>query len=245
MSKDMTNKLRADCEKLIYQVFDAIDPSKTNSEHYKQVFSKMSNEQFKKYISQKFPYRLHVRPFEIEPKMADAKKALDILGVPLLEKITEPFVYTDDKGRPVSTKEALVGPIHLKKVQQFVTKKNSYSVNIGQRDMKSGLLISHDKNGKESDRELEALSIMGLTNTMKEFTTIRADYMDAKSEAYNTINTIGSVSLEDLDIHGTDSLAKNMMNAYLIGAGLYSDMLNTDYYLPYTLTNKKKEIERK
>ena len=38
---------------------------------------------------------------------------------------------------------------------------------------------------------------------------------------------------------------KNMANAYLIGAGIMSNMINEDYYLPYTLENKKKEISRK
>ena len=30
-----------------------------------------------------------------------------------------------------------------------------------------------------------------------------------------------------------------MANAYLIGAGIMSNMINEDYYLPYTLENKK------
>ena len=40
MAKDMNNKLRAECEQLIYKVFDALDPSKTNSDFYKEKFSK-------------------------------------------------------------------------------------------------------------------------------------------------------------------------------------------------------------
>ena len=139
----------------------------------------------------------------------------------------------------------MVGYMHIKKVQQFVTKKNAMSVDISQRDMKSGLLLSHDKNGKESDREFESLTIYGLKDTMKEFGTVRADAMDAKNLAYNNINTVGSLSLKELDIDNKDSLSKNMMNVYLLGALIYSDVINEDYYLPYTLDNKKKELERK
>lgn len=245
MSKEMTDKLRSECESLIYKVFDALDPSKANSNYYKEKFSKMSNAEFKKFVSQKFPYRFYVTPFKIEPGIQEAKNALDILGVPMLEKVALPYLYEDEEGNSVTTKECLVGYLHLKKVQQFVTKKNAMSVDIAERDMKTGLLLSHDKNGKESDREFESLVINGLTDTMREFGTIRADYMGAKNTAYNTINTTGSVSLKELDLVGADSLSKNLMNTYLLGSLIYCDMLNEDYYLPYTLQNKKKELERK
>lgn len=245
MAKEMTDKLRSECEEMIYKVFDALDPSKTNSEHYKKIFANMSNDQFKKFISGKFPYRFHVTPFKIEPGMKEAEKAAKILGIPLLEKVTLPFLYQDSNGRSVTTKPALVGYMHLKKVQQFITKKNAMSVDIAQRDMKTGLLLSHDKNGKESDREFESLTVSGLTNTMKEFASVRADAMNAKNAAYNNINTTGSLSLKDINIDYDDSLAKNMMNVYLLGSGIYSDIINQDYYLPYTLKNRKKELERK
>lgn len=245
MSKEMTNKLRSECEELIYKVLDTVDKTKANSEHYKAIFSKMSNDEFKKYISKQFPYRFHTRPFEIEPTMEDCEKALKILGVPLLEKVYSPYTYEDKEGRVATTKECLVGYMHIKKVQQFITKKNAMSVDIAQRDMKTGLLLSHDKNGKESDREFESLVVNDLTNTMKEFSTIRADAMDAKNLAYNTINTTGSVSLEELNIDPSDSLSKNMMNVYMLGALIYTDVINQDYYLPYTLSNKKKEMERR
>ena len=80
---------------------------------------------------------------------------------------------------------------------------------------------------------------------MKEFATVRADAMDAKNLAYNTINTTGSLSLEELNIDPSDSLSKNMMNVYMLGALIYTDVINQDYYLPYTLSNKKKEMERR
>lgn len=245
LAKEMTDKLRAQCEELIYKVFDALDTTKSNSAYYKEKFSKMSNAQFKSFISEKFPYRLYITPFKIEPTMQDADKALKILGVPMLEKVALPYLYEDENGNSVTSKECLVGYLHLKKVQQFITKKNAMSVDISQRDMKTGLLLSHDKNGKESDREFESLVINGLTDTMKEFGTIRADAMDAKNLAYNTINTTGSISMKELDVQNSDSLSKNLMNTYLLGSLIYCDMINEDYYLPYTLQNKKKELERK
>lgn len=242
---ELTKKKREEIEALIFKVFDAIDPSKTNTEHYKQLFSNMTNEQFLKFISLRFPYRYHEKPFVTEPDMADIEKGCNILGVPLMEKLNLPYLYTNKDGIPAQSKECLVIYIPLKKVKQFITKKNAMSVDISQRDMKTGLLTGFDKNGKTSDREMESLAVMGLENTMIEFSRPRADGMKSKNQMYNTINTTGMVSLNDISIDEDDSLAKNLLNTYLIGSLINSNLINQDYYLPITLKNKKKQIERK
>ena len=68
--------------------------------------------------------------------------------------------------------------------------------------------------------------------------------MRSKNMMYNTINTIGQVSLEDIPIDPDDSLSKNLLNAYLIGSHLKSNLILQDYYLMYTLKSKGKTIER-
>ena len=241
---NISPKQRKEVEALVYEVMDALDSTRSNSDHYKEMFAKMSDDQFFKFISKDHPFKFYTRPFEIEPKIEDAEKALNILKVPLMEKIYLPYMYTDKNGHPVSTLECMVVYIHLKKVQQFVTKKNAMSVDISQRDMKTGLLVSFDKNGKTSDREMEALSVMGLDKTIKELSRPRADAMKSKDQMYNTINTTGMVSIDNIPIDIDDSLAKNMMNVYLIGSGIESNLVNQDYYLPHTLKNKKRNIER-
>lgn len=245
MADKIDKKTREWCEAKIYEVFDTLDPTKTNSDYYKKVFSKMSNNQFYDYISKDFPYIFHMKPFEIEPDIDKCKKALDKLGVPLFEELELPYLYTNKDGIPVSSKPCLVGPLHLKKVQQIITKKNSMSTDIQERDMKTGLLTGHDKNGKTSDREMEALAAMELYNTMKEFGTIRADAMKAKNKAYNIINNKGDLSLSEVDIDIDDSLSRKYMDTYLIGCLLKSNMISSDYYTYYTLQEKKrKTIQR-
>lgn len=242
---ELTKKKREEVEALIFQVFDAIDPSKTNTEHYKKLFASMTNEQFLKFVSLRLPYRYHEKPFVTEPDMNDIEKGCNILEIPLMEKLNLPYLYVNKDGKPVQSKEAMVIYIPIKKVKQFITKKNAMSVDISQRDMKTGLLTGFDKNGKTSDREFEALAVMGLENTMTEFARPKADAMKAKNQMNNTINTTGMVSLEDITIDEDDSLAKNLLSTYLIGSLLNSNLINQDYYLPITLKNKKKQVERK
>lgn len=243
--KNITKKDIEWCKQIIYEAFDKVDKNRYNTDYYKEKFSKMSDEQFIKFASQPFPYRYHDKPFVSNPTLSDISAGLKVLGVPLLEKLNLPHLYSDKDGNPVNTQECLVGYVHLKKMQQFVTKKNSMSTEIAQRDMKTGLLTGHDKNGKSTDREIESLAIMGLEKCMEEFGRPRADAMNSKNVMYNTINSTGRVRLEDLPKDPDDSLSKNLLNTYLIGAHINSNLINQDYMLPYTMKEKKIEIGRK
>ena len=236
----LTKKQRQDIEALILEVFYTIDKSNTNTDHYKKLFAKMTDDQFYKFISAKFPYRFHEKPFVTEPSMHECRVALEKIGKePLYCKVNLPYLYTNKDGVPVNTRETLVVWIPLKKVKQFLTKKNSMSIDISTRDMKTGLLTGVDKNGKTSDREMESLAAAGLDATINEFSKYRADSMNAKNELYNLININGTVTQKEVPVDIDDSLSKNLLNTYLIGSGFNSNLINQGYYLPYTIKNKQ------
>ena len=235
---------RKKAEELVYKVMDTLDPSGQNSDYYKKIFSEMSDAQFIKFIENPLAFKFQTSIFEIEPTMKEIDKAAKVLGVPLLEKVNLPYMYSLD-GKAIKSKEALVVYAHLKKMKQFISKKNSMSVDINERDMKTGLLVSFDKNGKTSDRETESLAVLGFDATLDELTHPKADSMRAKSAMYNQINNLGQVSLKDIPKDIDDSLSRNYLNAYLLGSQLLSNLVSDDYYLTSTLKDKKNKIERK
>lgn len=235
----ITSKQRKEVELLIYKVMDILDPTEQNKTWYMNKFKGMTNDQFYEYFKQEFPLKFQMRTFEIEPKMDQITKALDTIHVPLMEKLYMPFLYADNKGRPVKTNyDAMVVYVPIKKMKQFLAKKNSMSINIDERNMKNGRLINKDKNGNMSDREMECLAVMGLPNTMREFSTYRADAMRAKDAFYATISEKNMVSLKDVEVSKQDSIARNTFNAYLIGAGMASNLIMTGYYLPHTVDKR-------
>ena len=181
-----------------------------------------------------------------EPGYYTAKgvKALKAINVPVLEKVNLPSIYTNADGVPVtSNNEAMVGYLNLKKLKQIVTKKSGYNTNIDVRNPKTGQIVGNAK-GVESDRELESLILQNMDNTIKEFTRAKADDMEAKNKMYNQINTTGQVSLKDLESDKSSQVARNTVDVYLIGSGIYSNLLEEDYMTPYTLSMKKKRIEK-
>lgn len=238
------NKKREEVEILVYKVMDALDPTGSNSTHYKEKFSNMSDAQFTKFLKTTFPFRFYERAFEIEPKMEDIYKAANVLKVPITEKVSLPYLYESVDGKPVYSKDCLVVYTNIKKMKQFVTKKNSMSISIDDRDMRTGLLNSDDKNGKMSDREFESLIINGSDNTIKEFSRFKADAMTQKSQALNTINLTGTLTLDDLSSEADEVLSRNMLDAYFIGSQLKTNLITDGYELNSTIKGKQKSTER-
>lgn len=237
-------KKRKEVEEMVYKVMDLLDPTKQNSQFYKAKFAKMNDKQFMNFFSQDFPLKFQTRLFEIEPSMKQISDTLDYIHVPMIEQMNLPFEYRAKDGTPVKSDDALILYVPIRKVKQFLSKKNSMSTNISNRDMKSGLLQTVDKNGNTSDREMESLAVMGLDASMKELATYRADSMNAKDEFYSMINTTGMVRQSDVDVETSDSLARNELNVYLLGAGLNSNLINEGNYLRHTLTSRERKTER-
>lgn len=237
-------KKRKEVEELVYKVMDILDPTQQNSQFYKAKFAKMNDKQFIKFFSQDFPLKFQIRLFEIEPTMKQISDALDYIHIPMIEQMNLPFEYRSKDSTPVKSDDALILYVPIRKVKQFLSKKNSMSTNISNRDMKSGLLQTVDKNGNTSDREMESLAVMGLDASMKELATYRADSMNAKDEFYSMINTTGMVRQSDVDVETSDSLARNELNVYLLGAALNSNLINEGNYLRHTLTSRGRKTER-
>lgn len=245
MNHVISSETREACEDLIYRTFSAIDPTGANTEYYQQLFANMDNKQFTELISGRLPFRYHVAPFDNEPKMPDIFKAFKVLNKPLMEKVKLPYLAKDSMGNPIESKECMVGYLNIKRLKQMLTKKNNTAIDIGNRDMKlTGRLIGADKGGLESNKEFEGALALGLDNTAVEYARVKAAAMKAKAEAYSTINVKGEVSFDDIDTSKVDSIPKNAMNVFLIGANLHTNLIDEDYYNPHTLERKKKRIDR-
>lgn len=238
------NKQREAAETLIYKTFDAADTTHTNSDYYRKIFAEMSDEEFFKFCKRRLPFRFHQEIFKVEPKMYEIINAFKVLNKPLFERVKLPHYYINKNGEPVESQECLVIFVNMKRMKQMLTKKNSTAINIEKRDMKTGLLTGSDKGGKETDKEFESLATMGLDYTMDEFARPKADAMGAISQMSNVIMNQGFVTKDDINIAKDDSLGKNLLNAYLIGAHIHSNLIDIDYMTPYTAKNKQRKIER-
>lgn len=222
--------IRKKMESLVYSIFGALDDTGANVDKYKEFFSSMSDGQFDTFCKDFFKNEdqyliLDVADYERDLKMENVEKAANILDIPLFEKVAMPFVNMDTN-EPVVTKfEVPVGFVHLKRVQQILSKKNTTSTEISSRSALTGQVVGKDKNARDSDTENFALVTLEATDTLRELLGPRADDMVMKNEMYTKIAKDGYVSLNDLTYNVDNKTTLNVLDAYLIAMGLKSDLI--------------------
>jgi len=237
----MVNKAtRNKMEKLIYDTFDAYDPSGTNTDRYKGIFKKMTDKEFTKFFDEFFKNEdeyliLDIVDYENNITIENIEAAADVLGIPLFEHVIMPSKSPDPKN-PIATKYPVpVGYCHIKRVQQMVRKKNSTSTDLGERSALSGQVTGHDKNSRESDVENYALVTLGATENLRELLGPRADDMVMKDEMYSAITNKGYISINDLTDDVVNKTALNTVDVYFLSMGIKTDLITKDLVIKKTL----------
>jgi hypothetical protein len=230
---------RDQIEKLVYDTFDALDPSGTNSGKYRVMFAGMNDQQFAKFmkdfLSKKDEYfMLDINEYEHTLKMEYCEKAAKVLGIPLMEYIYMPHLTMDKKHCVVSKEKCLVGYLNVKRTQQLVHKKNGLSVSNEKISPLTGQVVQKDKNARSSDIEASMLVSLGADKILQELHGPRADDPVMKREMNQSIATKGYVMLDELTNLPTNKVTLNTVNTFLLGMGLKSDLVSSTYVLPKT-----------
>lgn len=240
----ITPKKREEMENLIYDFFSAFDKTETNTNHYKILFQKMSDNEFDRYFKAFFANDkaylvLNVADYENNIKLEDIERAAKVLKIPLFENVYLPHISMD-KSRVVCTKEPVpVGYLNIKRTQQTVSKKNGMSTNIDSRAALTAQVTGADKNGRESDVENTMLVSMDMVDTLRELNGPRADDLVMKNQMLQDIALNGYARLDDLEDNPENKTTLNTVNVFLLGMGLNSDLVTSGLMLKSEL---KKEL---
>lgn len=222
-------QLRKEATKKVLDVLAILDKDGKNVEKYKKYYESMNDQEFDSKMRQFLlddhkNFYLEIIPNKSEPSMDDIEKALDYLNIPENEYVW--YKHDGDKDDPVRTKcRVPVGYVNCRRVQQILSKKNTYSLDIDKRDMKTGQVTSDDKIARIADTEAIGLTTYGAKYALKEFFGPRADSMAKKREMYKQINKYGYVYYDDLEGDIRQSQSLNTIYTYLMGAGLANDLL--------------------
>lgn len=231
---------RKEMENLIYKVFSTLDPSEVNTNKYKAMFSSMNDNEFDKFFKNLFANEelylvLDIVNYERDLTIENIEAAAKVLDVPLMEKVAMPFV-NGNSDRPVLTKyEVPVGYLHIKRMQQILSKKNTTSTDISSRSALTGQVVNKDKNARESDAETFSLVTLGAEASLRELLGPRADDLTMKTEMYSEVSKKGYVSLEELTNNVENKTTLNTVDTYLLGCGIKSDLITKTLALPRTL----------
>lgn len=226
-------------EKLIYDTYDALDPSGTNSAKYRDMLSGLSDQEFEKFMkdflkNDEEQFMLDIVEFEHDLNMDHCEKAAKVIGIPLMEYVYMPWLTMDKKHVVVSKEKCLVGYINVKRPQQMVHKKNGISVSNTKVSALTNQVVNKDKNARDSDIEASMLVALGADKILQELHGPRSDDPVMKREMNQSIATKGYVLLDDLNNLPTNKVTLNTVNTFLLSMGLKSDLVTDSYILPKT-----------
>lgn len=181
------------------------------------------------------PYILQL-PFE-EVRMTQIKDAADFLDIEL-----EDYIYYrhHDKRGIRSKMKVPVGYVPIKRVQQILSKKNHYSLDIEDRSLKTGDVKGESKVAAISEPETYALMAIGAERGLEELLGPRADNQEKKRQMYRQIARDGFCTLDSLESSRSSSTTLNTINTYLLAAGVRSDLITDTMQTEYTLNKNLK-----
>lgn len=209
---------RKKVEELVYSSLSKLDPSGMNAEKYKKVFAKMNDKEFLDYFKRMkgnddFNFYVEVDLYSKNNITMDSiTETSKHLNVPL-----EEYVYIRHKSNGIPIRSAYKVPvlhIHLKRMQQLLSKKTRTNVDILSGNVRSritGSLDSKNRSGRFTDADTQALlSITSETGRkdprtgldesyiVKELLGMRGDNLEDKLKMQQLISLQGGVNADAL-----------------------------------------------
>lgn len=236
---------RKEMTKVLVDTMNLLDPSGANGKKYKDMMESMSDKEFDKWANDFFndddkQLYLEIAEFNRELTYDNIANAAKYLGVPLYEYVASPHLSPDDENTVVTPEPVPVGYAHIKRLQQFILKKNSGSTHINKRNPLTGQVVGDDKNGRNSDAETYGLLNLGAYHALGEFMGPKADDTVMQSQMLGKIETDGFVTERDMTNDPANKTALATLDAYFTLQGL-----RTNVYTPINEIPKAKLIKRK
>ena len=161
-------------------------------------------------------------------------------NVKLREIIYKPYVTGDINNPPASVYPVLVMDVPIKRLKQMVVMKSHTSLTNTKRDAKTGQVTGHDKTARVTEPEAYSLIVQECYACAQEAFGPMADDEAAYFEMQKQILRNGEVSLEDLPNDPINKVTMNTINAFIIGSGIVSNLIDeSGYVLPITMKDQE------
>ena len=226
----MTREKRKRIEALIIETFEKLDKTGSNAAIYRKKMGDMSDTQFEEWIKRfatddDYHFYLSCQPYHNEPTLDQIEAAAKVTGTQLHQYVY--FKHDGAQDNPIRTAQRVpVGHIHVRRLQQILAKKTSYSTDASKRSQLTGQLSGDDAVGRLADEEAYALKTVGAESVLKELLGPRADNRDKRLQMYQAINNQGFVQYGELKGDLKNQPTINYLDTLLLAAGLKSDLID-------------------
>lgn len=229
---------RKEAEKILYSVIDKLDPTGTNTKRYRTLFSSMSDKKFVDLMTDMWNdfnlnFTIQIEDFVREVDLEKCEDAAKVIGIPLEEYLIMPFDNMSLTNAVLSKYPCIVGYHNEGRPQQMNNKKNSTSIHNTQRSAITNQVTGDDKNGRSSDMENIALTLLGADKILQELNGFRADGIKRNNFAVSQIANTGQCDLTEIEEAGgiEDRTTLNAIDMMFLGMHIKTNLVSKDYIL--------------
>jgi hypothetical protein len=223
---DIMKQKRATIEKMIYDTVQIMDPSGDNTKRWQDIFSKMNDAEFGKFIeklrNKEVQLNIVMPNMKKVPKIPDLVKAAEKVGLTLAHRLWLP-----DKTRPgkryLTNEKYLVLELPIRRAQQEWDKKLQVPSRDTHVDALTGQVIMDDRACHLSTPEIQALATRGLDATLSELVKVRGGDVMAYGDFKRQLEESGEANISSLDPRTrarSGILAKVLLQSMLIDNNL-------------------------
>lgn len=211
-------------ENEIYDILDAFDKSKYNSDQYRKLFNSMTEQDFKAYMKQLSTEEqyisIDVDTAEKELTIDKIFKICDKINIKSHKYVLYKENVSDDGAQSITPHPALILYIPVKRLQQLLSKKNSASGNTDKINPMTGAVTSDSKSASLNDTQSLGLVTTDQLNTLRELHGPRSDDQKSKFQMLHAIEEKGEVYLRDLNIDSKNKQSLATLMTFLKGVAI-------------------------
>lgn len=209
----------------IIKIVTIMDDTLTNANRYKNFFKNMTDKEFDKYMkllrAGEVQIYMTFPNMKIPMKMENFLKAAKVSNTKIFQKLIK---FDDDTGKKYLTGEEYpVFNVPIRQLQQYIDKKMSVPDGDSKIDSLTGQVVAQDKAASITNPEIQLLSAMGLSETLKELIKVRGGDVHAYSEFKRQMEETGMAELSRLSPSITKSVVTT--EALMRGMGLDSNFV--------------------
>lgn len=185
----------------IIDIMNTLDPSKTNGNRYKETLSNMSDNEFHEFMTYlkdgQHQLSIIMPNLVLNPKMEDALKAADKLGIKFFHRLWLTDPATGKKY--LTPNEYPVLRLPVRRQQQFIDEKISVPEHDKTIDGLTGQVTGDSRACSISHPEISILAARGLDKVAEEFISVRGGNIHKYGEFTRSAEETGAISLDALD----------------------------------------------
>lgn len=215
-------------EKKIIDFLLDVDKSGFNANIYKELFEKMSDKEFDKFmrdiLNDEETLCIEVdqnKPGEGYPTVNEIKNLADKYNIQLEEYVYFPHKNPEKPERPLRTYSKVpIIMVTIRRLQQIADNKNAASNDTSVVNLLTGQVTGKSKAAAISNMETISLLSINNLNSIKEFLGPRSDDPVAKAQMLENINLTGKFYLKDVTTRFDNKQSIKTLISFFRGAGL-------------------------